>query len=395
MNRKRLDCEAFSIVIFWNVLQDKTINYLWNLLSFTHETPIEDVISDYGWFVQNLYEENVNLSEYILDKVLEDMNFYIIGKAQGKIFDSFVEEAVENELRIFQELSRITPDSIISEIDYDGFLPKWRTAEIDFAAEYKKRIENIRECGYGIYSKYHMFTVENGGIVPVKNPDGIRLGSLIGYELQRERVIENTLALLAGKPALNVLLRGDAGTGKSAAVKAVANEYRDRGLRIIEVKKEQLKSIPAIIERLSENPLKFILFIDDLSFDSGDESFGALKAILEGSVSGCSGNAVIYATSNRRHLVKESFSDRDGDDVHRNDTVQELISLSERFGITVTFSSPGRAEYLEIVKGLARQNGLEQTENLENQAERFAMEKGGRSPRAARQFIDSLRQRTV
>ena len=193
------------------------------------------------------------------------------------------------------------------------------------------------------------------------------------------------------RQASNVLLSGDAGTGKSSSVKAIANEFRDQGLRIIEIRKDQLRDIPVIIDSLSKNPLKFILFIDDLSFAKDDDNFGALKAILEGSVSARANNIVIYATSNRRHLVKESFSDREGDDVHRNDTVQELISLSERFGLSITFSKPNKDEYLDIVRGLAKLRGLDMPEEeLEKEAERYAVGRSGRSARAAKQFIDKM-----
>ena len=223
------------------------------------------------------------------------------------------------------------------------------------------------------------------------NPDKIRLSSLIDYKREQQIILDNTMALLSGKPAANILLTGDAGTGKSSTVKAVVNELSHLGLRILEVRKEQLHSIPAILDELNSNPLKFILFIDDLSFQKDDDNFSALKAILEGSVSARSRNVVIYATSNRRHLVKESFSNRDGDDVHRNDTMQEMLSLSERFGIQITFQKPDKRTYLDIVRHLAKDRGVEMpVEELEAQAERFALGRGGRSARAATQFIDSL-----
>ena len=171
----------------------------------------------------------------------------------------------------------------------------------------------------------------------------------------------------------------------------MVNELHDRGLRILEVRKEQLHQIPGVLDELNSNPLKFILFIDDLSFQKDDDNFGALKAILEGSVSARSQNVVIYATSNRRHLVKESFSDRDGDDIHRNDTMQEIISLSERFGIQITFQKPNKQTYLDIVRQLADQRGVVyDPAELELQAERFALGRGGRSARTATQFVDSL-----
>ena len=156
-------------------------------------------------------------------------------------------------------------------------------------------------------------------------------------------------------------------------------------------RKEQLHQIPGVLDELNSNPLKFILFIDDLSFQKDDDNFSALKAILEGSVAARSRNVVIYATSNRRHLVKESFSDRDGDDVHRNDTMQEIISLSERFGIQITFQKPNKQTYLGIVRHLAEEAGIELPEGeLEARAERFVLGRGGRSARAARQFVDGL-----
>ena len=290
-----------------------------------------------------------------------------------------------------QMIAEMTSSQVKKEIAYDGFLPDWDNTYYDFKKEYLNRIDNIERYGYGIYAKYYMFIVKDSRIVPVKYPDEVKLSQLIGYEKQRQLVIDNTLALINGKPASNVLLSGDAGTGKSSSVKAIANEFRDKGLRIIEIRKDQLREIPEIIDGLSKNPLKFILFIDDLSFAKDDDNFGALKAILEGSVSARANNIVIYATSNRRHLVKESFADRDGDDVHRNDTVQELISLSERFGLRITFSKPNKYEYLEIVKGLAKLNSLDMSEEeLEKEAERFAVGRSGRSARAAKQFIDKM-----
>lgn len=199
---------------------------------------------------------------------------------------------------------------------------------------------------------------------------------------------------MAGKPASNVLLYGDAGTGKSSTVKAIANEFASEGLRLIEVKKAQLYQIPDIVERLSLNPLKFILFIDDLSFSSNDNDFSALKAILEGSVSSRGKNLAIYATSNRRHLIKESFADRDGDEIHLADTMQELLSLSARFGLTVTFSRPDKTLYQHIVENLAVLYDLSvPKDQLLAQAETFALRAGGRSPRTAKQFIEQLKAR--
>ena len=206
---------------------------------------------------------------------------------------------------------------------------------------------------------------------------------------EREKVIANTRALLEGKPANNVLLYGDAGTGKSSAIKAIANAFADQGLRLVEVKKNQLYQIPDLMDALASNPLKFILFIDDLSFTANDDNFAALKAILEGSVGGRAGNIAVYATSNRRHLIKETLTDREGDDIHESDTRQELMSLSARFGLTITFGSPDRERYLHIVEELAKQYGVElDPRQLAVRSEAFAVRSGGRSARVAKQFIE-------
>jgi predicted AAA+ superfamily ATPase len=220
--------------------------------------------------------------------------------------------------------------------------------------------------------------------------------NLAGYDREREAVLANTLSLVEGRPAANVLLYGDSGTGKSTCVKAVANKLRHKGLRLVELRKDQLSRIPWLIDRLSRNPLKFILFVDDLSFAGDSDSFSSLKAVLEGSVSARTGNMAIYATSNRRHLVRESFSSRDGDDIPLRDTLEEQSSLADRFGLTVTFLRPDRELYLEIARRYLRLHGANLDENdLVRRAEAFALGRGGRSPRAAKQFAESIASETT
>ena len=392
MKLNELHIRLNSLAIFRALLSDPVVSALLGYLS-SRENATSDAVSKYAAFVSSLYgTEKRTLAGYIQHIVNNDENAYIRMIGQGKQPWPEMESQVERELEILQAIADLTPETLREGLDWDGYLPVFATKRLNIVDSYHQRCANIHQYGYGIYAKHIMFYIGEGNrIVPVINPDQIRLSSLIDYKREQQIILDNTVALLEGKPAANILLTGDAGTGKSSTVKAVVNELHDRGLRILEVRKEQLHAIPAILDELNTNPLKFILFIDDLSFQKDDDNFSALKAILEGSVSAKSRNVVIYATSNRRHLVKESFSGRDGDDVHRNDTMQEIISLSERFGIQVTFQKPNKEVYLGIVRHLAEEKGVAMDANeLDMLAERFALGRGGRSARAATQFIDGL-----
>lgn len=390
---KLLAIKLRSVAVFRNLLSDDVVKALMKLLDALNGDTAEQVDS-YGRFVYELYTHTDNLSKYILNIVTDDENVFIKKVANSQIVSDELNECVKAELDVFGEVAALTREAFKAAIGYDGYLPSWNTSEIDFENEYFRRRDEIGRFGYGIYAKYYMFCIKDGAVVPVKHPDPVTLAELSGYQNERAAVIDNTKALLAGKPAANILLSGDAGTGKSSTIKAVVNKFKDEGLRIIEVRKDQLVDIPQIIDELNTNPLKFILFIDDLSFNQTDDNFSALKAILEGSVAAKSDNVAIYATSNRRHIVKESFADRDnGDDIHRNDTVQELMSLSERFGLCITFVKPSKECYLDIMKNIASQHDIEVTEQLCMEAERFALLKGGRSARIAKQFIDGILSR--
>lgn len=392
MKLMQLQIRLNSLAIFRSLLSDPVVSALSDYLS-SREGEAAVAVSKYAAFVASLYgTEKRTLAGYIQHIVNNDENAYIRMIGRGAQPWQEMEAQVEQELQILQAIADLTPDALREGLAWDGYLPVFATKQLDIVGSYHQRCAHIHQYGYGIYAKHIMFYIGEGNrIVPVINPDQTRLSSLIDYKREQQIILDNTVALLEGKPAANILLTGDAGTGKSSTVKAVVNELHDRGLRILEVRKEQLHAIPAILDELNTNPLKFILFIDDLSFQKDDDNFSALKAILEGSVSAKSRNVVIYATSNRRHLVKESFSSRDGDDIHRNDTMQEVISLSERFGIQVTFQKPNKETYLGIVRHLAQEKGIVMdTNELELLAERFALGRGGRSARAATQFIDGL-----
>lgn len=383
---KELKDKLFALCIFRELLTDEVLDAL-----FAHIK--HPSVASYAEFVSLLYRANGgNLGEYVKELCWNSENIFVKTVGANKSVPSYMRETVEAELDVLQEVSALDKDTLCTPLKYNGFLPDFTTTKLHLKDIYMHRAENIGKYGYGIYAKHRMFYVDEGGhIVPVLHPDKTELTNLIDYERERQIVIDNTKALLAGKPAANILLTGDAGTGKSSTVKAVANALWGEGLRVIEMRKDQLRGIPKVLDELSSNPLKFVLFIDDLSFLKDDDNFNALKAVLEGSVTAKSSNVVIYATSNRRHIIKETFSDREGDDVHRGDTMQELISLSERFGIHVTFSKPNKETFLNIVHHLAEENGIEmQTDELDLLAERFALKRGGRSARLAKQFIDGI-----
>lgn len=351
----------------------------------------------YSGFVTELFHTHYNFSNFLLDAVAEDENRYVNLRSRGEEVPEVLRTCVEEELKLFQQLSDLTAEELQKYVHQrdvirrTGFLPSFETTKRDFAGAYEERIAKIRSTGYGMYAHHTMFRLEGEEIVPITSPDTRVLKDLYGYKHEKEQLLANTRALLDGKPAANTLLYGAAGTGKSSSVKAVTNELAGEGLRLLELKKSQLHDIPKVMEELRNNPLKFIIFVDDLSFQKDDDNFATLKAILEGSASVKAPNTVIYATSNRRHLIRESFADREGDDIHRNDTIQETMSLSSRFGLTILFNKPAKPQFLEIVRSLAEAKGIDMDpEELEKQASAFAIRKGGATPRAAEQFTNSL-----
>ena len=248
--------------------------------------------------------------------------------------------------------------------------------------------------GAGPYGRHRAFLWREGRLLAVSRPDPVSLAELVAYEREREPLIRNTERFLAGLPAHHALLYGLPGTGKSSTVKAIMNEYADLGLRLVEVKKEDLAELQEVLEVLGGRGRRFVLFVDDLSFEEHEVEYKALKALLEGSVEEPPENVRLYATSNRRNLIREPSPKREspaGDDVHARDTMQEKLSLAARFGLRLTFPSPDQARYLEIVAGLARGRGLAiPAEDLRERALLWDRWHAGRSGRTARQFVDEL-----
>lgn len=246
--------------------------------------------------------------------------------------------------------------------------------------------------GVGKYGLNKAFRYENEQICPIIHIGNGRLDQLIGYKTQKQQLKQNTEAFLAGKKANNVLLYGDSGTGKSSRIKALLNEYYKDGLRMIEVYKHQFKYLPRIIQELQSRNYKFILFMDDLSFEEFEIEYKYLKAVIEGGLEKKPDNILIYATSNRRHLVKQTWSDRqDQDEINVNDAKQEKTSLSSRFGVKILYTHPNRQNYLDIVDGLAKQYDLKiDQEELHQKALTWEIRHGGFSGRTAKQFINAM-----
>ena len=397
MKLREWNARLHGLVVFRSLLDDPVVAKLLDLTDRMEAGapgygPVCDAVAQ---FEAALFEHTTNWGSYLSASVLEAETVCVRQAASGTLAPA-LQTALDSELAFLQALCGLTLDELLAaagsatgQAQELAFLPRWETSSIDLPAAYAQRMSEVGKKGYGMFAKHHVFTVENGQLVPVKYPDPQRLSELPGYEKEREKVIANTKALLAGMPANNVLLYGDAGTGKSSAVKAIANEFAPEGLRLVEVKKNQLYQIPDLMDKLAANPLKFILFIDDLSFTANDDNFAALKAILEGSVGGRARNIAVYATSNRRHLIKETLTDRTGDDIHEADTRQELMSLSARFGLTVTFQRPEKARFETILAELAKQHHVDMPmDQLLVKAEAFAIRAGGRSPRVAKQFIE-------
>lgn len=248
----------------------------------------------------------------------------------------------------------------------------------------------------GSLAQYRGLRWRDGHLEGIEHPDAIQLADLVGYNAQKTALQHNTETLLAGYAALNVLLYGSRGSGKSALIKALLTAYGDRGLRLIELNKADMIHLPQVVEHLRPSPLKFIIFIDDLSFEEDEDHYKALKVVLEGNLTARPQNVAVYATSNRRHLIREFFGDRprpsQADEVQAWDTVQEKLSLSDRFGLTLTFEPANQDTYLDIVRHLARQVQVNLPDaELTHQALQWAVRQNVRSGRTARQFIDYVK----
>lgn len=424
------------------------INKLMMYRKFAHQ----DLFEDFAWLMNNIETPNVRKDEKIeilytcINELLEiagnygfEGNLYhnflgfilannenafstsaeIIGPSEGTINNIALHDfgifkaLMDYDLSIIDKTLDVDAIQLISDYKNGGRTNKVFNKRVrDRICELTKLLENAKDVkeyydyvtdfykayGVGKFGLNKAFRLicnesEDTKIIPVTSIEHVYLKDLVGYELQKKKIIDNTEAFVEGRKCNNVLLFGDAGTGKSSSIKAILNEYYDKGLRMIEVYKHQFDRLSDVIEEIKDRNYKFIIYMDDLSFEEFEIEYKYLKAIIEGGLSKKPDNVLIYATSNRRHLVKETFKDKEdrAEDLHTSDTVQEKLSLVARFGVTVYFSAPNKKEFQNIVKVLAEKYNITMSEEkLYAEANKWELSHGGLSGRTAQQFINYL-----
>lgn len=361
---------------------------------------------------------------YLANLLVNNENSYSCGCEIRGAIDGTINEAVLHDIAIFKEFYDFDFGTMVAVFH----APEFRMVENYEATKLGSKVYNTRICAricelaehfakdnspeqmkvtltkfyeeygvgkFGLHKSFRISHDEEGvHIDPILNIAHVALSDLVGYEIPKKKLVDNTEAFVSGRKANNCLLFGDAGTGKSSCIKAIANEYYDRGLRIIEVYKHQFQDLNEVISQIKNRNYKFIIYMDDLSFEEFEIEYKYLKAVIEGGLEKKPENVLIYATSNRRHLIRENYSDKEEirEDMHTSDTVQEKLSLVYRFGVTIYFGSPNKSEFQEIVKTLAKRSGLTlPEEELLAEANKWELSHGGLSGRTATQFVDYLK----
>lgn len=378
-----------------------------------------DLATDYG-FDTNLWH---NYLAFIL--ITNENSFSMTSEKVGAN-DGTVNYFAKNDFKIFKKLFDFDFSEIEEALDIDCFTivnnykaigkkermynknVSTKVQDISRAIEGAKDENDIfkivtdfyKAYGVGMFGLNKAFRIvhpTNGDMqfVPINNTEDVCLDDLIGYEIQKQKIVENTEAFVAGRKANNALLFGDSGTGKSTTIKAIINEYYDQGLRMIEIYKHQFQDLSQVISQIKNRNYRFIIYMDDLSFEEFETEYKYLKAVIEGGLEIKPDNVLIYATSNRRHLIRETWTDRtdleNNNGMHKSDTMQEKLSLVNRFGVTINYSKPSQKEYFQIVVGLAEKNGIHMTEEeLCAEANKWELSHGGISGRTAQQFINYL-----
>lgn len=444
---KRIKLSLCGLIYFDDLLKDPKINDFYMLLESLTAPKLdcEGIYRQYQCFYKAMLGSN--WLQYLVERLFQSSNHFatLAALSRSDGLNRQVMSGASADLRLIQDFARITPQDIVSLVQqrfgqeiaeaereiFTGSLSpeKWPVWDDDIVLAGKDDgdissypatawlkamktrfynrfitqdnwennvgllIEYYQNVGCGIFAEYAAFNVKESGqgLEGIDSTDPIKISNLICQEREQSVILRNTEGFLRGYPANNIILYGNRGTGKSSLVKALLNEYAPRGLRLVQLKKNKISAFPKLVGELSKVPLKFIIFIDDLSFNDEEDDYKNLKSLLEGGVESRPANVLVYATSNRKHLVRETFADRRVDDIHAHDNMEEKLSLADRFGITVTFLSPDQETFLKIVEGLAVQNHIPiEKDELRQKALKWVMMHNGRSGRTARQFIDHL-----
>jgi len=418
---KFLQRQAASLLLYKSVLAGEVGSAFLNLLQALCDGDTDGLVclQAYGSWFQALAAKNQSWENYLITQILRTDNPFTRQVQQASLLSPALVAAAQHDLQALQSLYNCSSDQLSRWVQAAAKLPaapvawnqqqdgivgaihelpirdKFQILE-NWAEALEYLATHYHDYGTGLFAEYRAFRWQSGQLVGIRHPDPVKLTELVGYESQRDALLKNTKFLLAGYPALHVLLYGSRGSGKSSLVKGLLNESGTGNLRLVEVAKSDLRDLSEIVEQLRSVPQKFVIFVDDLSFEEDDDAFKALKVVLEGNLTARSQNVVVYATSNRRHLIREFFGDRpltrDNEEIHAWDTVQEKLSFSDRFGLTLTFEPADQNTYLNIIRHLAAQAEIPLSqEDLEYRALQWATRHNGRSGRTARQFIDFLK----
>lgn len=390
-----------GLTVYRSVLNCKPVENLKNLLE---ELKKHNISGNSGWIIDLYSEVFYALAQEGYDSITDCIHEHICydespfaNAAARKNISHVMEQAARHDLAILNSIAALSCGELkeaicagMPETDCAtvNALPEW---ECGGSFSYEEMVKFYEANGSGWFARYKAFVWQDGGLHPVPAPDFLHSEEMWGYQRQRNQVIENTRALMAGNTVNNILLYGASGTGKSATVKSMLGMSEFEGLRLIEVQKEDLTEIPQLVRKLDGRPQKFIIFIDDLSFDKADKTFSSLKTILEGGLEPRPANVAVYCTSNRRHLVQQNFSDRNGDEIDANETIQDKTSLAERFGIRILFSELNKMQFIQMAEELAAAKGVNlDHEFVKAEAVKWDIRHPSRSPRSANQFVADL-----